>query len=67
MATVATENWGARTRGGVEGSEAKGRISWGKCESETTARGEPLFKKRLPAHPGGNPPDAHLTPEQLSY
>jgi hypothetical protein len=52
MATTAVENWGARTRRGVEGSEAKGQRSWGKCESETTARGKTFFKKTLTAHPG---------------
>jgi hypothetical protein len=60
------ENWGARTRRGVEGSEAKGRSSWGKCESKTTARGKTLFQEKAPRAPWKNLPDAHLVPERLN-
>jgi hypothetical protein len=67
MATTAAENWGAQTQRGVEGSEAKGRSSWGKCESETTARGKTLFQEKAPRAPWKNPPDGHLAPEQLSH
>jgi hypothetical protein len=35
----------------VEGSEAKGRSSWGKCESKTTARGKTLFQEKAPHTP----------------
>jgi hypothetical protein len=66
MPTTAAENWGARTRRGVEGSEVKGRSSWGKCESETTACGKTLFQEKAPRTPWKNLPDAHLEPEQLS-
>jgi hypothetical protein len=50
----------------VEGSEAKGWSSWGKCESKTTARGKPLLQEMAPHAPWKNLPGAHLAHEQLS-
>jgi hypothetical protein len=52
MATTAAEDWEAQTRRSVEGSEAKGRSSWGMCEAKPLHAKNPFFKKRLPAHPG---------------
>ena len=46
MATTAMKDWGARAWRDAEGLEAKGQSSWGKCESETTARGRPPFSRK---------------------
>jgi hypothetical protein len=35
----------------MEGSEAEGWSSWGKCESKPTARGKTLFQEKAPRAP----------------